>query len=39
MRKVNIVEELKSEPSWAYLYAAFLIGIVVFAVMMGGFVN
>lgn len=39
MRKVDIREELQSEPSWAYLYAAFLIGIVVFALMMGGFVD
>jgi len=39
MRKVDITEELKPQPSWAYLYAAFLIGIVVFALIMGGFVD
>lgn len=35
----DIKDELKSEPSWAWLYAAFFIGIVAFAVMVGGFMN
>lgn len=39
MRHINIMEELKSEPVWAYLLAAFLIGIVGFALMTGGFVS
>ncbi len=39
MREVHILDELKSEPMWAYLYAAFFIGIVVFALMSGGFMG
>jgi hypothetical protein len=39
MRDVHILDELKSEPGWAFLYAAFLIGIVVFALMSAGFMN
>jgi hypothetical protein len=33
----DIKDELKSEPTWAYVYAAFFLGMVVFAVVMGGF--
>lgn len=39
MREVHIMDELKSEPGWAFLYAAFFIGIVVFALMSGGFMG
>lgn len=39
MRNLHIMDELKSEPSWVYLYAAFLIGIVIFALMSAGFVD
>ena len=39
MRDLHIMDELKSEPGWAFLYAAFFIGIVVFALMSAGFVG
>jgi hypothetical protein len=39
MRDFHIKDELKSEPAWAFLYAAFFVGIVVFALMMGGFMG
>lgn len=39
MREVHIMDELKAEPAWAFLYAAFFIGIVVFALMSAGFVG
>jgi hypothetical protein len=39
MPNVHILDELKSEPRWAFLYAAFVIGIVVFALMSAGFVG
>ena len=39
MRDVHILDEPKSEPGWAVLYAAFLGGIVVFALMSAGFMN
>ncbi len=35
----DVKDELKSEPGWAYMYAAFFIGIVVFALMVGGFMG
>jgi hypothetical protein len=35
----DIKDELRSEPTWAWLYAAFLVGIVVFALLSGGFMN
>lgn len=39
MRQLHIMEELKSEPTWAWLYAAVLVGIVVFALFTGGFMD
>jgi len=36
---VDIKDELKHEPAWAFLYAAFFIGIVVFALLSGGFMG
>ncbi len=39
MREVHVMDELKAEPAWAFLYAAFFIGIVVFALMSAGFVG
>jgi hypothetical protein len=39
MRDVHILDELKSEHGWAFLYAAFFVGIVVFALMSAGFVG
>jgi hypothetical protein len=39
MRQMHIMDELKSEPAWAFLYAAFFIGIVVFALLSGGFMG
>lgn len=33
MREVHILNELRSEPGWAFLCAAFLVGVVVFALM------
>lgn len=39
MRDVHILDELKAEPGWAFLYAAFLIGIVVFGLMSAGFMS
>lgn len=39
MRDVHILDELKSEPGWAYLYGAFVIGIIVFALMSAGFMG
>ena len=39
MRDIHLLDELKSEPGWAYLFAAFFIGIVVFSLMTGGFMN
>lgn len=33
----DVKEELKSEPTWAYVYAAFFLGIVVFAILSAGF--
>lgn len=39
MRQLHIMDELKSEPAWAFLYAAFFIGIVVFALLSGGFMG
>lgn len=39
MRDVHILDELKAEPGWAFLYVAFFIGIVAFALMSAGFMN
>ena len=39
MRQLHVMDELKSEPAWAFLYAAFFIGIVVFALLSGGFMG
>ncbi len=39
MSDLHLKDELKSEPAWAYLYAAFFIGIVVFALMSAGFMG
>jgi hypothetical protein len=39
MRDLHIMDELKSEPAWAFLYAAFFIGIVAFALMSAGFIG
>lgn len=39
MHDVHILDELKSEPGWAFLYAVFLMGIVVFALMSAGFIS
>lgn len=39
MGGLHIMEELKSEPGWAFLYAAFFVGIVVFALMSAGFMG
>ena len=39
MRDIHLLEELKSEPAWAFLYAAFFIGIVVFSLMTAGFME
>jgi len=39
MRDVRLLDELKSEPAWAFLYAAFFIGIVVFSLMTAGFMD
>ena len=39
MRDLHLMDELKSEPGWAFLYAAFFIGIVVFALMTAGFMD
>ena len=35
----DIKDELRSEPTWAWLYAAFLAGIVVFALLSGRFMD
>lgn len=39
MRGVHLLDELKSEPGWAFLYATFFIGILVFALMSAGFMD
>lgn len=38
---VDIKDESKKkhEPAWTFLYAAFLIGILVFALLNGGFMD
>ena len=36
---IDIKYELKHEPAWAYLYAGFLIGILAFALLTGGFMD
>lgn len=39
MRNVHIIDELKHEPAWVYVYAAFFIGVVCFALLSGGFMG
>jgi hypothetical protein len=39
MRDVHLLDELKAEPGWAFLHAAFFIGIAVFALMTAGFMD
>ncbi len=39
MRQVHIMDELKENPGWVFLAGAFFIGIVVFALMTGGFIG
>jgi hypothetical protein len=33
----DVKDDLIHEPAWVYLYGLFLIGIVAFALFMGGF--
>lgn len=39
MREVHILDELRSEPGWAFLCAAFVIGIDVFVLMRVSFAD
>jgi hypothetical protein len=39
MRDVHIMDELKENKGWVFLAAAFVIGILSFALMTAGFVK
>jgi hypothetical protein len=39
MRNMHIKDALKENSDWVFLLGAFLIGIVTFALMTGGFVS
>jgi hypothetical protein len=39
MSDIHLKDDLTHEPAWVYLYAAIFIGIVVFALLMGGFMG
>lgn len=39
MRDVQLLDALKAEPGWAFLYMPFVIWIVVLALMTAGFMD
>lgn len=39
MRDVHIMDELKENKGWVFLFGAFLIGILSFALMTAGFIK
>jgi len=39
MRNIHVMDELKENSAGTFLMGAFLLGIIVFALVTGGFVN